>query len=228
MRQNAAHDRGNGHWADSDKYSALTITPRNDLLQRRPDRVGYDGDGEDEVGGDDQGDAAAVDPAAGHGQGEGGDGEDAVPDGNPQGAAEAGAGDDHGGDQQPGQDVECVAVERFAERGRGPAPAGEEDGCDGVGHAGDRGQDNGADDHAGHGPAGAERRGAALHGRAGHHDDGKREDSDGGVSRAALIWVDGVGQFLFFFFFFFRDCPGEPGSQPWREREGGAAGGAEG
>ncbi len=56
------------------------------------------------------------------GQGDGGDGEDAVPDGNPQGAAEAGAGDDHGGDEQPGQDVEGVAVEGFGERGRGSSP----------------------------------------------------------------------------------------------------------
>src|ERR1039457_338421 len=110
MRQNSAHDGGNGHWADSDKHSVLPITPRNDLLQRRPDRVGYDGDGEDEVGGDDQGAAAAVDPAAGQGQGDGGDGEDAVPDGNPQGVCEAGAGDDHGGGEEPVGDGGGVAV----------------------------------------------------------------------------------------------------------------------
>src|SRR5712675_398853 len=68
-------------------------------LRRQPDRSGYDGDGEDEVGSDDQGAAAAVDPPAGQGQGNGGDGEHAVPDRNPQGASEAGAGDDHGGDE---------------------------------------------------------------------------------------------------------------------------------
>ena len=54
---------------------------------------------------------------------------------------------------QAGQDVEGVAVERFAERGRGSSPAGEEDGGGGVGHAGDRDQDDGAGDHPRHGPA---------------------------------------------------------------------------
>jgi len=86
-----------------------------------------------------------------------GDGEDAVPDGNPQGASEAGAGDDHGGDEQPGQAVEGVSVEGLAEGGRGPSAAGQEDGRDGVGHAGHRGQDDAAGDHPRHRPAGAER-----------------------------------------------------------------------
>lgn len=75
-----------------------------------------------------------------------------------------------------------------------------------------------------HGTAGAQRGCGALHGRAGRDDGGKREDGDGSISRAALSWVDGVGQFLFFL----GDCLGAPGSQPWRERKGRAAGGVHG
>jgi len=40
---------------------------------------------------------------------------------------------------------------------RGPSAAGQEDGRDGVGHAGDRGQDDAAGDHSGHRRADAER-----------------------------------------------------------------------
>src|ERR1039457_1657109 len=181
------------------------------ILGSRPDGAGDHADGEYEVSGDDEGAAAAVDSSAGEGQGDGGGGEDPVPDGNPECASEAGAGDDDGGDEQSGEDVEGVAVERFAQGGGGPAAAGEEDGGDGVGQAGDCGQDDRAGDDARHGIAGAECRCAAFHGGAGRDDDGKREDGDGGISRAALFGADSVGQFLFFL----GDCLGEPGPQPW-------------
>src|SRR5271166_5029368 len=71
-----------------------------------------------------------------------------------------------------------------------------------LGMLGDRGQDDGAGDHARHRPAGAERGCGALHGRAGRDDDGEREDGDGSVSRAALAGAAGMNP----------DRPGKPES----------------
>ena len=59
------------------RLSRVADSPARHRLHGWLDGLGDDGDGEDEVGGDDQGAAAAVDAPAGQRQGDGGEGQDA-------------------------------------------------------------------------------------------------------------------------------------------------------
>jgi len=103
---------------------------------------------------------------------------------------------DRGGQQQPGRDVQRVAVQRGAQHGRAAAAGRQVHRGHRVGQAGHRGQHHPAGDDLRHPEVCAERGGRAFHQHAGRYHDQQRRRGDQHVPAAAERRVDDLLEFL--------------------------------